>query len=54
MPERPNIGKHKVHLNMDMQCKDCHKPHVWRVTEASAKKDCVKPATSTGAPRHSL
>ena len=35
------IGKHKVHLNMDMQCKDCHKPHVWRVTEASAKKDCV-------------
>jgi hypothetical protein len=35
------IGKHKIHLNMDMQCKDCHKPHVWRVTEASAKKDCV-------------
>jgi nitrate/TMAO reductase-like tetraheme cytochrome c subunit len=37
----PKIGKHKIHLNMDMQCKDCHKPHVWRVTEASAKKDCV-------------
>jgi nitrate/TMAO reductase-like tetraheme cytochrome c subunit len=37
----PKIGKHKVHLNMDMQCKDCHKPHMWRVTEASAKKDCV-------------
>jgi hypothetical protein len=37
----PKIGKHKVHLNMDMQCKDCHKPHLWRVTEASAKKDCV-------------
>lgn len=37
----PKIGKHKVHLNMDMQCKDCHKPHVWRVTEESAKKNCV-------------
>jgi NapC/NirT cytochrome c family, N-terminal region/Cytochrome c3 len=37
----PKIGKHKIHLNMDMQCKDCHKPHMWRVTEASAKKDCV-------------
>jgi hypothetical protein len=38
----PKIGKHKVHLNMDMQCKDCHKPHIWKVTEASAKKDCVQ------------
>jgi hypothetical protein len=37
----PKVGKHKVHLNMDMQCKDCHKPHVWKVTEESAKKDCV-------------
>jgi hypothetical protein len=36
------VGKHKVHLDMDMQCKDCHKPHLWRVTEASAKKDCVQ------------
>lgn len=36
------IGKHKVHLNMDMQCKDCHKPHVWKVTDASAKKDCTQ------------
>lgn len=36
-----NIGKHKVHLNMDMQCKDCHKPHLWKVTESSARKDCV-------------
>jgi predicted CXXCH cytochrome family protein len=33
---------HRVHLNMDMQCKDCHRPHVWTVTEASAKKDCVQ------------
>jgi hypothetical protein len=38
----PKVGKHKVHLDMDMQCKDCHKPHLWRVTEASAKKDCVQ------------
>ncbi len=37
----PKIGKHKIHLNMDMQCKQCHKPHLWKVTEASAKKDCV-------------
>jgi hypothetical protein len=37
----PKVGKHKVHLNMDMQCKDCHKPHVWKVTEESARKDCV-------------
>ena len=38
----PKVGKHKVHLAMDMQCKDCHKPHLWKVTEESAKKDCVK------------
>ncbi|MHB8844975.1 MAG: cytochrome c3 family protein [Nitrospirota bacterium] len=36
------VGKHKVHLDMDMQCKECHRPHLWRVTEASARKDCVK------------
>ncbi len=36
-----NVGKHKLHLNMDMQCKNCHKPHTWKVTESSAKKDCV-------------
>jgi len=36
-----NVGKHKMHLNMDMKCKDCHKPHLWRVTEESAKKVCV-------------
>lgn len=38
----PKVGKHKVHLNMDMQCRDCHKPHLWRVTEESARKDCVQ------------
>jgi hypothetical protein len=36
------VGKHKVHLNMDMQCKECHRPHTWKVTEATAKTDCVK------------
>lgn len=35
------VGKHKVHLNIDMKCQDCHKPHIWTVTEASARKDCV-------------
>jgi cytochrome c nitrite reductase small subunit len=37
----PKIGKHGIHLGMDMKCQDCHKQHVWIVTEASAKKDCV-------------
>jgi Cytochrome c3/NapC/NirT cytochrome c family, N-terminal region len=37
----PNIGKHKLHLSMGIKCKDCHKPHEWRVTAASAKKACV-------------
>ncbi|MDA8099956.1 MAG: cytochrome c3 family protein [Nitrospiraceae bacterium] len=36
----PKIGKHKAHLAMDMQCKHYHKPHLWKVTEASAKKTC--------------
>ncbi len=38
----PKVGKHKIHLNMDMQCKDCHKPHLWQVTDASAKQLCVQ------------
>jgi len=37
-----NVGRHKVHLNMDMQCKACHRPHIWKVTEETAKKDCVE------------
>lgn len=36
-----DVGKHKIHLNMDMQCKDCHRPHIWKVTDETAKKDCV-------------
>jgi hypothetical protein len=27
---------------MNMKCKDCHKPHAWRVSPEQAKKDCVK------------
>ena len=36
-----NVGKHKIHLNMEMKCKDCHRPHGWKVTDETAKKDCV-------------
>jgi Cytochrome c3 len=36
-----NVGKHGSHLAMGMNCKDCHKPHLWKVTEQSARKDCV-------------
>jgi hypothetical protein len=37
-----SIGKHETHVQvMGMKCKQCHKPHVWRVTPEQAKKDCV-------------
>jgi nitrate/TMAO reductase-like tetraheme cytochrome c subunit len=36
------IGKHNTHVQvMGMKCKQCHKPHVWRVMPEQAKKDCV-------------
>lgn len=37
-------GAHALHIQgFGMQCKDCHKPHEWRVTEAQARgKDCLK------------
>jgi nitrate reductase cytochrome c-type subunit len=39
----PDVGKHTIHIKVaGMQCKECHKPHSWRVTGESAKKDCVK------------
>lgn len=39
----PETGKHKTHIrDMGMSCKDCHRPHVWEVTEVQAKKDCVR------------
>ena len=39
----PGVGKHDLHIKtMNMKCMDCHKPHVWRITAAQAKKDCVK------------
>lgn len=37
------VGKHKLHIqDTGMECKQCHKPHVWTVTEAQAKKTCVE------------
>ncbi|GAB4416734.1 MAG: hypothetical protein OHK0032_12750 [Thermodesulfovibrionales bacterium] len=37
------VGKHELHVKtMGMKCVECHKPHAWRVSEAQAKKDCVK------------
>ncbi|MFZ5997410.1 MAG: cytochrome c3 family protein [Nitrospirota bacterium] len=39
----PGVGKHELHVKMmNMKCTDCHKPHVWKVTPAQAKKDCTK------------
>lgn len=36
------VGKHPLHIKVvGMGCKQCHKPHSWRVTEETAKKDCV-------------
>jgi hypothetical protein len=37
-----NIGKHSSHVQgVGMHCKQCHKPHTWKVTTQQAKKDCV-------------
>ncbi|MBI5101195.1 MAG: cytochrome c3 family protein [Nitrospirae bacterium] len=41
-PNTATVGKHAMHIDMGLKCKDCHKPHVWRVTPEQAKKDCVK------------
>ncbi|HTR45633.1 MAG TPA: cytochrome c3 family protein [Thermodesulfovibrionales bacterium] len=39
----PDTGKHSLHIKVvGMKCKDCHRPHVWRVTPETAKMDCVK------------
>jgi hypothetical protein len=38
-----DIGKHKLHIqDMNLKCKQCHIPHVWRVTPEQAKKTCVQ------------
>ena len=38
-----NVAKHDLHIKVvGMKCKECHKPHSWRVTNESTKKDCVK------------
>jgi Cytochrome c7 and related cytochrome c len=37
------VGKHETHVKtMGMKCTECHQPHVWRVSEAQAKKLCTK------------
>jgi len=37
------VGRHELHVKtMGMKCVECHRPHVWRVSEAQAKKDCAK------------
>jgi len=37
-----NVGKHKLHIQtVGLECKSCHKEHVWRVTRDSAKKICT-------------
>ena len=37
-----NVGQHGMHIEgVAMKCKQCHKPHIWRVTPQQAKKDCV-------------
>lgn len=38
----PNVGKHGLHIGMNLKCMDCHKPHVWRITPAQAKTTCTK------------
>lgn len=39
----PTTGKHELHIKTaGMQCKDCHKQHIWRVTTEIAKKECTK------------
>jgi nitrate reductase cytochrome c-type subunit len=37
----PYTGKHEIHLQMNLTCKGCHKPHLWKVTPEFAKKECV-------------
>jgi hypothetical protein len=39
----PITGAHKMHIeSMGMNCNNCHKPHIWRVTPQQARKYCVK------------
>ncbi|HET6514831.1 MAG TPA: NapC/NirT family cytochrome c [Thermodesulfovibrionales bacterium] len=38
-----DVGKHNLHIKVvGMQCKECHKPHVWRVTPESGKRACIR------------
>jgi hypothetical protein len=36
------VGKHKLHVqDSGMKCKECHKPHIWRISNEQAKKTCA-------------
>ena len=38
-----DVGAHKLHIQgMNLKCKQCHEPNIWRVTPEKAKKECVK------------
>lgn len=42
-PQIVNVGKHKLHIQtVGLECKNCHKEHVWRVTKDIAKKVCTE------------
>jgi nitrate/TMAO reductase-like tetraheme cytochrome c subunit len=39
--KQEQIGKHSLHVEgMAMQCVQCHKPHIWTVTEKEARESC--------------
>jgi len=38
----PITGAHQMHIeSMGLECNNCHKPHIWKVTKEQAKKDCT-------------
>ena len=50
-----SVGKHKLHIKMlnrignalhvkmhNLECIDCHTPHIWKITPADAKKKCIR------------
>ena len=42
-PRIVDLGKHKLHIqSVGLDCIECHKPHVWRVTNKEAKKLCAE------------
>ncbi len=36
-------GNHEIHAKASaMQCMDCHKPHIWRVSNDKTQKACTR------------